>query len=127
MSLWPNLSALPLPRGMREILQSMAGDIAAQTNNKIEFYVDTVGVGASGLVQNLRYNCYLRVPANSYAHLLFQVTTPAASSFPATVATAEGDKYENVADESQLRQTIQAVLQRDRTKEILAYLLNLAA
>src|SRR5205807_6897522 len=107
MSLWPNLSGLPVTRGMREMLQSLAGDISALTNNKIEFYVDTVGVGASGLVQHLRYNCYLRVPAHSYAHLLFQVSTPAASAFPATVATPEGEKVENVTDEPQLEQTIQ--------------------
>jgi hypothetical protein len=110
MSLWPNFSALPTQRTMRDMLYAAAGDIAAQTNNKIQFYVDTVGVGSSGLVQNLRYNCYLRTPATSYSHLLFQVTTPVASPWVASLGTPEGDQYTGIDSETKLTQAIGQIL-----------------
>jgi hypothetical protein len=111
---------------MRNMLYAAAGDIATQTNNKIQFFVDTVGVGSSGLVQRLRLNCYLRVPTASYSHLLFQVTTPVGGPWPASVATPEGEEYPDIDSEAKLTQALGEILQRDRTKEILAYLLSLA-
>jgi len=111
---------------MRQMLHAAASDISTQTGNRVEFYVDTVGVGTSGLIQNVRYNCYLRVTANGYAYLLFQATTPASEPWPATLATPEGDKYPNIMDESELRDKLKTILQREKTKQVLAYLLTMA-
>jgi hypothetical protein len=125
-SLWPNFFNTPPPRGMHEMLQDAAGDISARTNGAIEFYVDALGVGPSGVIRDVRYNCYLRVPKNNYLHLLFRVTTPVGGPFPATATTPEGDSYPPVKNENELRATIQQILQRERTKEVVLFLLNSA-
>ena len=106
------------------MLYDAVGDISAQTNGAIEFYVDTLGVGPSGVIQDVRHNCYLRVPKNNSMHLLFRVTTPVGSPFPATAVTTEGDNYPPIKDENELRTTIQQILQRERTKEVVLYLLS---
>src|SRR5438132_979193 len=67
-SLWPNFSVTTPTRGLRDMLYEAAGDIDAQTNGAIRFYVDTLGV--SGAVKQVRHNCYLRVPKTDYSHLL---------------------------------------------------------
>ena len=123
-SLWPNFAGLAPPRGTMEMLNGAAGDISAQTNGAIEFYVDVVGVGVSGVIQDIRYNCYLRVAKNNYMHLLFRVTTPVASPFPAVAVTPEGERYSLLEDEEELRDAIEKILQRERTKEVVLYLLK---
>jgi hypothetical protein len=123
-SLWPNFAGLAPPRGMIEMLYDCAGDIGTQTGGAIDFYVDTVGVGLSGVIQDVRYNCYLRVVKNGYTHLLFRVTTPVAGPFPASAVTPEGDRFPGLKDEAELRAAIAKILQRERTKEIVLYLLN---
>lgn len=125
-SLWPNLAGLAPPRGMLEMLDDAAGDIGAQTNGKLEFAVDFYGVGPSGAVRDLRHNCYLRVPKRNYQHLLFRVTTPVAGPFPAVVVTPEGERYADLKDEAELRDAIGKILQRERTKEVVLYLLQTA-
>jgi hypothetical protein len=104
------------------MLIDAVGDIKTQTNGDIEFHVDLVGVGTSGLVQNLRYNCYLRAAKTGYLYLLFQVTTPSTGVWPAKLTTPEGDTYTSLQDETQLRSAIGQVLQRQRTTEIVYYL-----
>jgi hypothetical protein len=104
------------------MLVDAVGDIKAQTGGDIEFYIDLVGIGASGLVQNLCYNCYLRAVKTSYLFLFFQVTTPSTGPWPAEVATPEGESYPGLQDEAQLRAAIEKVLQRPRTVEIVYYL-----
>lgn len=121
-SLWQHLSGTTQPRGMQEILIDLVGDISAQTNGDIQFYVDLVGIGSSGLVENIRYNCYLRAAKTGYLHLFFQVTTPSTGSWPASVATPEGEKYSNLTDETKLREAIENIVQRPRTAEIVYYL-----
>lgn len=123
-SLWPDFSGSTAPRGMMEMLHDAAGDIGEQTDGKLKFYVDLVGVGEHGPVESIRYNCYLHLVSRNYFHLLFQVTTPLARPFPATVATPEGDDYPELRDESELRNVIGDVLQRERTREIVFFLLN---
>jgi len=121
-SLWPNLTGITQTRGMREMLIDAVGDIKTQTSGDIEFHVDLVGVGTSGLVQNLRYNCYLRAAKTGYLYMLFQVTTPSTGVWPAKLTTPEGDTYTALQDETQLRAAIGQVLQRQRTAEIVYYL-----
>jgi hypothetical protein len=104
------------------MLHEAAGDIATQTSGAILFYVDTLGV--SGTVKQVRHNCYLRVPKTAYTHLLFQVSTPVPGPWPATVTTPEGELYPDIHDEQQLRAAIEQILQRERTKEIVLYLLG---
>lgn len=125
-SLWPNFAGVAAPRGMIEMLYDAAKDISTQTNGAIDFYIDAVGVGVSGVIQDIRYNCYLRVIKKGYTHLLFRVTTPVASPFPATAATPEGDEYPDLKDETQLRDAIGKILKRERTKEVVLYLLNIS-
>ena len=126
-SLWPpNVFGTPQTRGMREMLIDAVGDIKAQTNGEIEFHVDLLGVGSSGLVQNLRYNCYLRAAKTGYSFLFFQVTTPSTALWPALLATPEGDAFPNLMDENMLRNAIKQVLQRQRTAEIVYYLHSMA-
>jgi hypothetical protein len=84
---------------MREMLYDAAGDLDTRTGGALRFYVDTLGV--SGSVEKVRHNCYLRVPKTGYTHLLFRVTTPVPGPWP-------------------------TILQRDRTKEIVLYLLSTA-
>jgi hypothetical protein len=110
---------------MIEMLCDAAGDIGHQTNGEIDFYIDTLGVGASGAVHQMRHNCYLRVVKKSYLHLLFRVTAPVAAPFPASLATPEGETFPGLTDETQLRSAIAKVLQRERTKEVLLFLLNM--
>lgn len=122
-SLWPNFASMSPPRGMMEMLRDLAGDIDAQTGGKVDFYIDPVGVGISGAVQHIRYNCYLRVVKNNYTHLLFRVTTPVASPFPATAETPEGERFSDLKTEDELRHAVSQVLQRQRTQEVVLYLL----
>jgi hypothetical protein len=126
-SLWPNFAGLTPPRGMMEMLYDAAGDIGTQTGGAIDFYVDTVGVGVSGAIQDIRYNCYLRLVKKGYVHLLFRVISPVAGPFPATVATPEGEQYPDLKDETELRAALGKILQRERTKEIVLYLLKLVS
>ena len=125
-TLWPNFAGVAAPRSMAEMLYDAAGDIGTQTSGKLDFYVDIVGIGAAGAVQHIRHNCYLRVPKNHYSFLLFQVTTPVGSPFPATAATPEGEEYANLVDEGAFRDAVLQILQRDRTKEVVLYLLSTA-
>jgi hypothetical protein len=123
-TLWPNFSGQAPPRGMREMLRDAAGDISAQTNGDLEFFIDTVGVGSSGAVQHLRHNCYLQVVKKNYFHLLFQVTTPVGSPFPASIGTPEGESYKDIKTEPELLDALKHVLQRERTKEVILFLLG---
>jgi hypothetical protein len=118
-SLWPDFSSETPARGLREMLYDAAGDIHALTNGAIQFYVDTLGV--SDTIDKIRHNCYLRLPKTGYTHLLFQVTTPVPGPWPASVATPEGEKYTDIQDEAQLRDAIEQILKRERTKEIVLY------
>lgn len=121
-SLWPNLTGITQARGMREMLIDAVGDIKTQTNGDIEFHVDLLGVGTSGLVQNLRYNCYLRAVKTDYLYLFFQVTTPSTGPWPATLTTPEGERFADLPGEDELRAAIAQVLQRPRTAEMVYYL-----
>lgn len=125
-SLWPNLISAVPRRGMVDMLYDAAGDVAQLTNNKVDFHVETVGIGGSGLIQNIRHNCYLRVVAKAYAYLLFQVKTPVTTPFDADLSTPEGDTFSGIKDENQLRDMIRQVLQRQRTSDVLHFLLNMA-
>ena len=124
--LWPNFANMAPPRRMMEMLYDAAADISAKTDGKIDFYVDAIGVGAGGVIREARYNCYLRVSRAAYKHLLFRVTTPVASAFPATAETPEGEQYSNIPDEQGLVDVIGKIVKRDRTTEIVLFLLNLA-
>jgi hypothetical protein len=124
-SLWPNFAGVAAPRGMMEMLLDLAGDIGQQTNGDIDFYVDALGVGASGVIKDVRYNCYLRVVKRSYTYFLFRVTTPVGSPFPATAATPEGEQYADLKDEAELRNAVKAILQRPRTADIVRSLLQM--
>lgn len=121
-SLWPNFSNTIPKRGMREMLSNAAGDVGTQTNGDILFYIDTLGV--SGSNEKVRHNCYLRIPKTDYTHLLFRVTTPVPGPWPAIITTPEGDKYPDAHDETELRDHIREILNRDRTKEVVYYLLS---
>jgi hypothetical protein len=121
-SLWPDFTTATSMPGLREMLYQAAGDIDIQTKGAIQFYVDTLGV--SGNVKQVRHNCYLRVPKTGYTHLLFQASTPVPGPWPARVNTPEGDTFPPVQDEPELRAVIQQILQRERTKEIVLYLLT---
>jgi hypothetical protein len=124
-SLWPpNLSQLTPPRGMRQILNDAVGDIEIQSNGDIQLHVDTVGIGASGAIADIRYNCYLRVAKTGYTILLFRVTTPVTGPWPAKATTPEGDAYPDSNDETEFRVVIGQILQRERTKEVYLYLLS---
>lgn len=126
-SLWPSFANMSAPRGMRQMLSEAAGDLSAETNGKLEFYVDSVGVGASGRIQRIRYNCYINVIKSNkpvYHHLFFRVTTPVASPFPATLETPEGDEEPDLKDEPELRDAIKRIMERERTTEVVLYLMN---
>ncbi len=126
-SLWPSAIA-PAPRTMAEILREVAGDLASVTNNKLDFYVDAVGVAdpPAGPVAKIRYNCYIRVIKSGNVHLFFQVTTPSASPFDADIGTPEGESYGSLKNETELRNAIQEIMNRPRTSEVISYLLRLA-
>jgi hypothetical protein len=49
-----------------------------------------------------------------------------ASSFPASAATTEGEEYRELKNEEELRAAIGNILKRERTKEIVLYLLKTA-
>lgn len=125
-SLWPTAGISP-PRMMAEMLYDAAGDLATVTGNKLDFYVDAIGVAPThGPVTQIRYNCYIRVITKSYLHLFFQVTTPSGGPFDAVLGTPEGDKFEDIKTEPDLRDAIAVVMGRPRTKEVVEYLLRLA-
>ena len=125
-SLWPTVGISP-PRTMAEMLYDAAGDLATVTGNRLDFYVDAIGVAPThGPVTQIRYNCYIRVISKGYLHLFFQVTTPAGGPFPANLDTPEGDPYSPIHDEPELRNTITAAMQRTQTTEVIEYLLRLA-
>ena len=126
-SLWPPVSASP-PRTMAEMLYDAAGDLARITNNKLDFYVDAVGIAdpPAGPVTKIRYNCYIRVIKNGNVHLFFQVSTPSASPFDADLGTPEGDRFPPIKDEDELVKAIGQIMQRPRTAEVIDYLLRLA-
>lgn len=125
--LWPQIGPTP-PRTMAEMLYDAAAGLAQISQNKLDFYVDAVGVAPDpfGPVTKIRYNCYIRVIKKTYLHLLFQVTTPSSGPFDAEIGTPEGDSYPPVKDENELVATITKVLQRPRTKEVVEYLLRVA-
>lgn len=126
-NLWPPVSATQ-PRTMAEMLYDAAGDLARITNNKLDFYVDTVGVAdpPAGPATKIRYNCYIRVIKTGNVHLFFQVTTPSASPFEADLGTPEGDRFSPIKDEGELLAAIGQIMQRPRTTEVIDYLLHLA-
>jgi hypothetical protein len=113
---------------MAEMLYDAAGDLARITNNKLDFYVDTVGVAdpPAGPATKIRYNCYIRVIKTGNVHLFFQVTTPSASPFEADLGTPEGDRFSPIKDEGELLAAIGQIMQRPRTTEVIDYLLHLA-
>jgi hypothetical protein len=113
---------------MAEMLYDAAGDLARITNNKLDFYVDTVGVAdpPAGPVTKIRYNCYIRVIKTGNVHLFFQVTTPSASPFDADLGTPEGDRFPPIKDKGELLTAIGQIMQRPRTTEVINYLLRLA-
>lgn len=121
---WPDLSKLAPSRGMREMLHEAAGGLDARTNGEITFYIDTLGVSA--VVRQIRHNCYLRLAKTGYNHLLFRVSTPVPGPWPATISTPEGEPYPGIAEEGQLREEVRKILQRDRAREILSYLIGIA-
>jgi hypothetical protein len=125
--LWPQLGQTP-PRTMAEMLYDAAAGLAQISQNKLDFYVDAIGVAPvpSGPVTKIRFNCYVRIISKSYLHLLFQVTTPSGSPFDAEIGTPEGDVIPPVKDETELRDAIAKILQRPRTREVIDYLLRLA-
>lgn len=125
--LWPTISVTP-PKTMAEMLYDSAAGLSQVSQSKLDFYVDAVGVAPvlSGPVTNIRFNCYIKVIGKNYLHLLFQVTTPSGSPFPADIGTPEGDAYPPANNETELTATISAILQRPRTKEVLEYLLRVA-
>jgi hypothetical protein len=111
------------------MLYDAAAGLGAISQNKLDFYIDAVGVAAPafGPVNQVRYNCYIRIIAKAYLHLFFQVTTPVSSAFLADLVTPEGDSFPNLGNETQLDDAIDKVMQRPRTQDILDYLLKLAA
>ncbi len=125
--LWPPISPTP-PRTMAEMLYDAAVGLAQISQNKLDFYVDAVGVAPDpfGPVTKIRYNCYIRVINKAYLHLLFQVTTPSSSPFDAEIGTPEGDTFPPVKNEVELVTAITKILQRPRTKEVIEYLLRVA-
>jgi hypothetical protein len=125
-TLWPNITGANPARGMVEMLYDNAGDVGVVTNNKLDFHVSSVGIGAGGAIKQMRHNCYLRVIKNAYTHLLFQITCPVATPFKAKAATPEGDAYPEINSETELRDVIQQILARPRTKEIMVFLLSTA-
>lgn len=126
-SLWPSLAAAP-PRNMADMLRDAAGDLATITANKLNFYVDSVGVAdpPSGPVTKIRYNCYIRVAKSGNVYLFFQVTTPSAGPFEAEIGTPEGDRFFPIKDEGELVRAIEQIMRRSRTTEVINYLLRLA-
>jgi hypothetical protein len=122
-SLWPDFSTIPPPvRGLREMIFDAAGDIDVKTNGALQLYIDTLGV--SGVIEKVRHNCYLRVVKTRYTHLLFRVSAPVPGPWPATVSTPEGEKIENINTEQELRDAVQQIFQRQRTTEVVLYLLS---
>jgi hypothetical protein len=113
---------------MAEMLYDAAGDLARITSNKLDFYVDAVGVAdpPAGPVTKIRYNCYIRVIKSGNVHLFFQVTTPSASPFDADLGTPEGESFTSIKDEGELLNAITQIMQRPRTTEVINYLLRLA-
>jgi hypothetical protein len=113
---------------MAEMLYDTAAGLSQISQNKLDFYVDAVGVAPDplGPVTKIRYNCYIRVISKTYLHLLFQVTTPSSSAFDAEIGTPESDKISTVKDETELVAAIGQILQRPRTKEVIDYLLRVA-
>ena len=126
-SLWPTLGLTP-PRTMAEMLYDAAAGLSQISQNKLDFYIDALGVDPNpfGPVTSIRYNCYIRVISKSYLHLLFQVTTPSSGPFDAEFGTPEGDSYPIAHVENELRTTIGEILKRDKTKEVIEYLLRVA-
>jgi hypothetical protein len=124
-SLWPPLSATA-PQDMAEMLYDLAKDISVITSGRLDFHIDAVGIGAIGAVTHIRYNCYLRVIKKAYLHLLFRVTTEVGSPFPAEFATPEGDSIQKATNQTELEQRVREILQRQRTKDVVDYLLKIA-
>lgn len=126
-NLWPQISPTP-PRTMAEMLYDAAAGLAQISQNKLDFYVDAVGVAPDpfGPVTQIRYNCYVRVINKAYLHLLFQVTTASGRPFDATIGTPEGESYGPIKDENELVAAISKILQRQRTKEVIEYLIQVA-
>jgi hypothetical protein len=120
-SLWPDFSTVTPTHSLREMLYQAAGDIDAQTKGAIQFYVDILGV--SGTSRQVRHNCYLRVPKTSYNHLLSSEYS-GARPLACHGDDPEGDQFPPVQDEPELRAVIQKILQRERAKEIVLYLLS---
>jgi hypothetical protein len=109
---------------MREMLHDAAGDIDTLTGGVLRFYIDTLGLSGGG--GKVRHNCYLRVVKTDSSHLLFRVTTPLPGPWPASATTPAGESFEDIPDEPKLRDVIQTILQRERTKEVVLFLLSAA-
>ena len=113
---------------MAEMLYDAAVGLGQISQNKLDFYVDAVGVAPDpfGPVTRIRYNCYIRVIQKNYLHLLFQVTTPSNSPFEAEFGTPEGDVYPPAKNETELRATLATILGRPDTQNAIKYLLRIA-
>ena len=123
-TLWPDLTTGIPPRTVRQMLVDAAGDIDKQTNGDLQFHMDIVGSGGTSKPREARHNCYLRVERTGHLHLLFQVKTPFGAMWPAVTVTPEGDSIPVANSEDELREAVRQVLQRERTKEVLFFLLS---
>lgn len=119
-SLWPDFPALDKPRGMKQILEEAGADIAAKTNDVVEFVVYPT---TDSLEADFRYDCRLFVPKAHYSYLLCRVLT-GPTPFPASVVTPEGQEFHEIMDEPALRGVLAKLFQAEKTKEIV---LNLIA
>ena len=68
--LWPTASQTP-PRTMAEMLYDAAVGLEHISQNKLDFYVDALGVAPDpfGPVTKIRYNCYIRVVGKAFCGL----------------------------------------------------------
>ena len=110
---------------MFDMLYDAVAGIGTVTNGKLDLHVDLVGAGSGGTVKEYRYNVYIRVIKKSYLHFFFRVTTPPPGPWPATLATPEGEKFENINSEPELQKAIEQVIQRPWTNDVVRMLLQM--
>jgi hypothetical protein len=118
----PATNLWPKPRGIRQMLEEAGEGLKEKTNGIVTFRVWPLDNDRDRKFP-FRFRCDLSVEKLDYNYPLLYVNS-SATGFPAEVQTDTGGRP--VADENDLRITLETIFHSDTTKAIIENLISMA-